>query len=200
VGSLLDSIPGVGGLMNRWFAAPSDVGVIFAPRTYVKLAGYELKLPVDISASVRRRVTVRENEGLRDTVKSVTPTATMDITLAGRVGDWRKSTLPPIPTMPVVGGAVATGAGILSALLGTSAYIDKTEVLAEMVGIIRKFEDPVLIEDAGGILAAIGVFAVVPTGIDLSPARIEYAWTMSLLWDLDEDPVDVLWPEEEEAT
>lgn len=196
--SLLENIPGVGDLLKRWYAGTGDAGVMFAESAFVTLAGYKIVLPVDISVSSRKRVVVRENEGLRDSIKFITPTVTMDVTLAGRAGNWRKSTLPPIPNIPVVGGAAATVTGAIGTLLGTSELITTVDMVAELFGILRKATEPVQISDEQGLLAAIGVLAVVPLSFDLSPRIPEVSWTMGLLWDLDEDPLTVLFPEEGE--
>jgi len=199
VGSALELIPGVGSLMKRWYAGAGDAGVMFSPDAFVTLAGYKIQLPVDIALSARRVVNVRTNDGLRDSIKQLTPTVTMDITLGGRSGNWRKATLPPIPTLPVIGGAAATVTGVVGTLLGTSELVATTEILGEIFGTLRKAEAPVTIEDADGVLADLGVYAAVPLSFDMSPIRPGYTWTMGLLWDLDEDPVEVLFPTEEET-
>lgn len=185
--------------MNRWYAGAGDAGVMFVENAYVTLAGYEVPLPVTIALSARREVRAQTNEGLRDSIKQITPACTMDITLSGSAGNWRKATLPPIPTIPGVGGAVSSVAGVVGTLLGTSEYVLATDILAELFGILRKFENAVPITDRDGVLAAVGVTAVVPLSFDVTPGDREYAWSMALLWDLDEDPIAVLFPEEGEG-
>lgn len=195
--NVLEYLPGVSELMNRWFAAPGDAGLMFYEEAYVTLANYELKLPVDISLSAGKKVVIRENDGLRDSIKAVTPLVTMDITLSGKAGTWRKVTLPILPNVPVLGGAVGELTGVAGTLLGTSELVDKTEMLAEIFGILRKADKPILIKDREGVLAGLGITAAVPVSFEAKAQHPQYEWSMVLKWDLDESPMTVLFPEQE---
>ena len=201
--SLLESIPGVGGIINRYFAFPGDAGVMFVDNTFVKFSGLpgtlvEIKLPVMISISARRRVNVTENEGLPDPIKYVTDSVVTDVTLAGRAGTWRKATMPPIPTIPLVGGGFAGAMGVLGTLLGTSEYVDKIEMLGMLYNeVLIGADGPVAIEDTEGFLSGHGIGYVVPLDYQATPQMEEVAWVMRFVADAAEDPLTLIFPEEE---
>jgi hypothetical protein len=201
--SLLESIPGVGSLMNRWFAAAGDAGVMFVDNAYVTFKGLpggtvEIKLPVAISLSARRRITITENEGLADPIKYVTKSIVTDVTMAGRAATWRKATLPPIPAIPVVGGAAAGVLGSVGTLLGTSEYLDKMEILRDLfVNVLKAFDAPVEVVDSEGFLDAHDVTHLIPLDYQATPQMEEVAWVMRFVADSDEDPLALLFPEEE---
>ena len=201
--SLLESIPGVSDIVNRYFAFPGDAGVMFVDNTYVTLKGLpggtvEIKLPVAISISARRRVTVTENEGLPDPIKYVADSVVTEVTLAGRAGTWRKSTLPSIPTIPVIGGGVSAVTGVLGTLLGTSAFVDKVEMLRMLYNeVLMDADGPVEITDAEGFLSGHDIGYVVPLDYQATPQLEEVAWVMRFIADADEDPLTVIFPEEE---
>jgi len=200
--SLLESIPGVGGLMARWFSSPGDAGVMFVDNAYVTFKGLpggtvEIKLPVAISLSARRRITITENEGLEDPIKYVTKSVVTDVTMAGRAGTWRKATMPPIPTVPVVGGAVAGALSSVGALLGTSDFLDKMEILRDLfVNVLKAADAPIEVVDTEGFLDAHDVTHLVPLDYQATPQFEEVAWVMRFVADADEDPLTLLFPEE----
>ena len=202
--SLLESIPGVGGIINRYFAFPGDAGVMFVDNTYVTFRGLpgggvvEVKLPVAISLSARKRVTVTENDGLEDPIKFVTKSIVTDVTLAGRAGTWRKVTMPSIPTVPLVGGAVSAVTSVIGTLLGTSEYVDKIEMLRMLfIDVLKAAEGPVEVEDTEGFLDGHDVTHLVPLDYQATPQLEEVAWVMRFVADADEDPLTLLFPEEE---
>lgn len=201
--SLLESIPGVGGIVNRYFAFPGDAGVMFVDNTFVTFRGLpggtvEIKLPVMISVSARRRVTITENEGLADPIKFITESVVTDVTLAGRAGTWRKATLPPIPTVPAVGGAVSAITGVLGTLLGTSDYVDKIEMLRMLYNeVLIGADGPVEVEDTEGFLSGHDIGYVVPLDYHATPQLEEVAWVMRFVADANEDPLTLIFPEEE---
>ena len=202
--SLLESIPGVSGIINRYFASPGDAGVMFIDNTFVTFRGLpeggvvEIKLPVAISLSARKQVRVKENEGLEDPIKQVTKSIVTDVTLAGRAGTWRKATMPSIPTVPLVGGAVSAVTGVMGTLLGTSEYVDKIEMLRMLyLGVLKAAEGPVEIDDTEGFLDGHDITHVVPRDYQATPQMEEVAWVMRFVADSDEDPLTLLFPEEE---
>jgi hypothetical protein len=70
-------------------------------------------------------------------------------------------------------------------------------MLGEIFGILRKADKPILIKDREGVLAGLGITAAVPVSFQAKAQHPQYEWTMTLKWDLDEDPMEKLFPEEE---
>jgi hypothetical protein len=200
--SLLESIPGVAGIINRYFAFPGDAGVMFVDNTYVtfkQLPGgpVEIKLPVMISVAGRRRVNIRENDDLEDPIKFITKSVVIDVTLAGSAGTWRKATLPSIPAVPGVGGAVSAVVGMFGTILGTSEYTDKIEMLEMIFNEVLKGADgPIEIEDMEGFLDGHDITHVVPLDYHATPQLEEVAWVMRFVADANEDPLELIFPEE----
>lgn len=201
--SLLESIPGVAGIINRYFAFPGDAGIMFVDNTYVtfkQLPGgpVEIKLPVMISVSGRRNVKIKENDDLEDPIKFITKSVVTDVTLAGSAGTWRKSTLPPIPSVPGVGGAVAVVTGVFGTILGTSEYTDKIEILRALFTEVLKGADGAIeIEDMEGFLDGHDITHVVPLDYHATPQLEEVAWVMRFTADANEDPLTLIFPEED---
>lgn len=201
--SLLESIPGVAGIINRYFAFPGDAGIMFVDNTYVTLKGLpggpvEIKLPVMISVAGRRRVNIRENDDLEDPIKFITKSVVVDVTLAGSAGTWRKSMIESIPTVPVVGGAVAAVTGVFGTILGTSEYTDKIEILrALFLEVLKGADGPVEIEDTEGFLDGHDITHVVPLDYHATPQLEEVAWVMRFVADTNEDPLTQIFPEDE---
>lgn len=195
--NLLEHIPGLSEEMNRWFAAPGDAGLMFYEEAYVTLAGYQLLLPVDISVSVSKSVVIRENDGLADSIKAITPLMMTDITLAGKAGTWRKVTLPTLPSIPSLGGAVGELTGVAGTLLGTSKLVDRNEMLKKLFSILKDNDKAIEIEDREGVLKELGVEHVVPVSFEAKAQHPQYEWTMTLKRDDDENPLVKLFPEKE---
>jgi hypothetical protein len=219
---LISAIPGLGDFLNRWFAAATDAGVMFAEYTYVKIAGYKIVLPVVITVAGRRDVKIRTLSGLRDTIKFVNKTTAIEVNLAGLAGNWRKMTGPKVPEIPGLGGlggaaAAAVGSvaarayqqaatatlGFAGSLLfganlgpGTDPLVDKIDMLAELMGVLRKAANAVEIVDAEGMLSRQGIRYVIPTEFQEQPMGNAVAWTMRCVADMDEDPLTLIFPEE----
>lgn len=194
--SALEHIPGVRGVMNRWFAYGNDAGLMFVDSVFVTLGGVDIKLPVSISLSARKRVIARENDGLTEPITFVTRCVTTDLTLSGLAGNWRKTTLPSIPNVPVVGGVVSGVAGVASTLLGTSSFITKTEMLADLYGELRKADVPVEIIDVEGLLSAKGITHVNLVDFREMPQGNQVAWNMHCIVDSDISPMDLIFAEQ----
>jgi hypothetical protein len=190
--SLLEHIPGVGGVMNRWFAYGNDAGLMFVDSAFVTLGEYDIKLPVSIALTARKKVVTRENDGLVEPITFVTRCVTTDLTLSGRAGNWRKTTLPPIPVVPAVGGIVGGVAGVASTLIGTDELIDKVEMLAELYGLLRKADGPVRIVDKEGLLGEKGIEFVNLADFREMPEGCQVAWTMRCVVDSDINPTDLI--------
>lgn len=201
--SLLESIPGVGNIMNRWFAFPGDAGVMFVDNAFVTFKGLsagtvEIKLPVGIYVSARKDVRIESNEGLEDPIKFITKGVTTHVTLMGSAGTWRKPTMPPIPGVPAVGGLVSGVGGVLSAVIGTSEFINKIDMLGDLYNKILVAADaPIEIEDTEGFLAGHEIHYVVPLDYNATPQLEEVAWVMRFVADKDDDPLELIFPEEE---
>ena len=200
--SLLESIPGVAGIINRYFAFPGDAGIMFVDNTYVtfrQLPGgpVEIKLPVMISVSGRRRVNIRENDDLEDPIKFITKSVVVDVILAGSAGTWRKAMIESIPSVPLVGGAVAAVTGVFGTILGTSEYTDKIEILrALFMEVLKGADGPVEIEDTEGFLDGHDITHVVPLDYRATPQLEEVAWMMRFVADANEDPLTLIFPED----
>lgn len=200
--SLLESIPGVGNLMNRWFAFPGDAGVMFIEKTYVAFKGLsagtvEIKLPVMIYVSSRRDVRVKGNEGLVDPVKFITKGIITDVMLMGSAATWRKPTMPAIPGVPLVGGVVSGATGILSTAIGTSEYVNKLDILNDLfVKLFIAADAPIEIKDTEGFLDAHEIYHVVPLDYNATPQLEEIAWVMRFVADANEDPLELIFKEE----
>jgi|GEM_PF-2032567 len=195
--SLLEHIPGVNDIMNRWFAYGNDAGLMFVDSAFVTLGGYEIKLPVSIALSAVKKVTVHENDGLVEPITFVTRCIKTELTLSGKAGNWRKTTLPGVPTVPVVGGAVGGAAGIASTLLGTDELINKAEMLGELYGLLRKADEPVEINDREGLLVEKGIRAVNLMDFRETPESSQVAWTMRCVVDSDINPMRLIFPKED---
>jgi hypothetical protein len=204
--NLLEYIPKIGELLDRedrQFAPDDAAGIMFVDQTFVQLAQYKIAIPVSISVSATKRVVIVENEGLREPIKFITPTVTTDITLAGTAGNWctpatkGPSLHIPIPPIPRLGETLGRIRHEVEKFLGPSSrHIDKLDMLAEIYGILRKAEEPVEIKDLEGRLARYGIMAAVPLSFNDEPQEAHIAWNMKLVADRDENPVQLMFPEE----
>jgi hypothetical protein len=203
---LLDYIPKIGEFLNREdqrFTPDDAAGIMFVDQTFVQLAQYKIAIPVSISVSATKRVVIVENEGLREPIKFITPTVTTEITLAGTAGNWR-TPYPkgpglhvPIPPIPGLGGMWGRVTHEIEKFLGPSyCFVDKLDMLAEIYGILRKAEEPVELKDIEGRLARYGIMAAVPLSFSDEPQEAQIAWTMKLVADRDENPIQLMFPEE----
>jgi hypothetical protein len=199
----LERIPYATTVLKRYFSYPGDAGVMFVENAYVSFIGIpgggtvEIKLPVAISISARRRVVIRESEGIEDSIKFVTKSVTADVTLAGSAGNWRKPTMPSVPGVPVIGGLATGMAGVESMIIGTSEYVNKIEMLEELYKkIIVPADSPIKIKDAEGFLAAHDIGYVIPLDYQATPQFEEVAWVMRFVADKDQDVLDAIFPEE----
>ena len=197
-GSWLEQIqiPGMGSVLNTWFAAEGDAGVMFYDQAFVTLGGYEIKLPVDIVVSAKRDIQSRTNQGGSDAVKSISRAVTMTITLKGFAGTWRKTTLPTLPNIPLIGGLTGELTGIAGTVIGTSKLVERNEMMGELFGIFRKADHPLEIKDRAGFLAALGVYAVVVDGFEASPKHPQYEWSMTMSWDDDQSAAQKMFKED----
>jgi len=190
-------------VINRYFAFSGDAGVMFVDNAFVVFKGLsadtvEIKLPVMIYVSARKNVRVIENEGLDDAIKFVTPSIVTDVTLMGSAGTWRKPTMPAVPGVPLVGGLVSGGAGVLSTVIGTSEFVNKMDILSDLYNkVLASADSPIEIEDTEGLLAAHNITHVVPLDYSATPRLEEIAWVMRFVADADEDPLELIFPEEE---
>jgi hypothetical protein len=198
--SLLEHIPGASDVMNRWFAYGNDAGIMFVDSAFVTLGDgdnkYDIKLPVSIALTARKKVVTRENDGLVEPITFVTRCVTTDLTLSGRAANWRKTTLPPIPIVPAVGGIVGGVAGVASTLIGTEPLIDKVKMLADLYGLLRKVDEPVRIVDKEGLLGEKGIEYVNLADFREMPEGCQVAWTMRCVVDSDISPMELIFSQE----
>lgn len=214
--SVFEIVPGLNSIFNRYFADGNDAGVIYSPGDFFIFKGiesggagtesgestgstweYRLKLPILIGLSARKKVVIKEVSGLADPIKYVTPSTITEITISGFAGNFRSYVIPSLPEIPVVGSQIDQAAGLANLLLGTNEYTNKLDILKMIYAINKKADRPIGLEDSEGFLAAHGIIAGVPHSLREDQAGRLVAWTMTLYADDDENPVDVLFPEEE---
>jgi len=198
----MDPLSLLGALRDRYFVSPKTAGVFYARLAEFSLAGYTIGLPCELEAIVRSQIVRTNLPGMGDDVKEVTGFGSWDLTLSGIAGDFRVKVVPPLPEIPMVSGVAAGGMDTIGTLLGTDAYIDKVEMLAELAGILRKTAagaGAVAIADADGVLAHLGVTKVVPGAFSLKRAVDGNLWTWSypMISDDGRDPLERLFPSEE---
>lgn len=215
--SVFEIVPGLNSLFNRYFADGNDAGIIFSPSDFFTFKGvdssgsgteggqsagtaweYRLQLPTLVGIAARKKVVIKEVSGLSDPIKYVTPSTVTDISISGFAGNFRSFVIPSVPVIPIANPIIQQGVGLANLLLGTNEYTSKLEILKMIFAIHKKADRPIQIEDSEGFLAAHGITAGVPYRLREDQAGRLVAWTMQLYGDDDENPVDVLFPEESE--
>lgn len=181
--SIVEDIPGVGGFFKRYYRSDDVVGVMFVEKAFVTLDDYEIKLPVDISMHSRRDVAIDVVDELDYPIQWLGKTVTIDITLVGRAGDWRKSVLPMAPDIPFAGEVIQGGYDLINTLLGTSQLVSKIKELEELAGKLKTADKPIKIEDANGRFSSRGIFHANIVDFRERTEDREIAWDMHLIAD-----------------
>jgi len=192
------------GFLDRWRLTDKTTGYLFRQEDYLTI-GRDITFPLPVSITFRSvgKLVVTKLDKLDDTVKQRVGFHGWQLSLSGTAGNWKARTMPPLPDIPVVGGMIEQGYGIAAMLVGMDQVMEVPAWLKELSRKVLYQHSPSPISDKGGLLADLGITHIVfdPNTLQIRPGGgvNEYLWSVTAWSDTAGDPLEKLFPKEEEG-
>jgi len=189
---------------NRWRLTSDTTGYLFKKEDCLTVGDGDdaLIFPLEVLCAFRSmgKVVLTRLDKLQDTVKQKVGFHGWQISFSGTAGNWKASTLPPLPDIPVVGGMIEQGYGMMALLVGMDQIMEVPGWLHDLSEKVLQQESALSIHDKIGLFSELGITHIVfdPNTLEIRPGAgvNEYLWSVSGWSDfgVDIDVQDKLFP------